>query len=128
VAVVFLVGIFAPSTWMADFRPSLARLDPVNSSSTLLRWNSAIIKLFYLGIACWAVFSYRQTGEAFKRIIYSSIVAVTVLVFGSDLLAVSRPNLAGLIHHPIGTALGYISAALIIVAILIEVAEERASK
>jgi hypothetical protein len=118
VALLACLSLFIPSTWFVDLWLALGR---VNLAPILLR-------IFYLGIALGAVWAYQETAHPFKRLLYASIVALIALVLGSDLLALLRPNLAGLLRHPIGTVLTYVTTALVIVAMLIQIAEERASK
>ncbi|HXZ88123.1 MAG TPA: hypothetical protein VEF07_06105, partial [Candidatus Binataceae bacterium] len=55
-----------------------------------------------------------------RKLLFLSIMAVAILVLVTDALAWVRPRLAAVLHHPIGTALGYLFGALLIVGLLVE--------
>jgi len=75
--------------------------------------------ILYLGTAVWAVLPYRKADRRSHRMLYFSIVGVAVLVFATEALAWAQPHLAAVLHHPIGTAFGYLFASLVIVGFLV---------
>jgi len=47
-------------------------------------------------------------------------MVVAALVLATDALARLRPRLPALLHHPIGTVLGYSFSVLVVVGLLLE--------
>jgi hypothetical protein len=90
-----------------------------------LAWLHVQLIVLYLGIAVWAVLACRKADRRSRRVLFFSIVGVAVLVFATEALAWAQPRLAAVLHHPIGTAFGYLFAALVIVGFLVD-ARQRA--
>jgi len=83
-------------------------------------WLDVYLKLLYLGASVWAFLMYRKVDGRAQRLHFLSIVALVLLVFAADTLAWLRPQLAPIVHHPIGTILGYLFGMLVIVGILVD--------
>ena len=111
IAFFFVAGVFIP------FIPSLRWIAPV--------WLGLELKSIYIGGGVWAFWQYRKANSRMRKLLFLSIMAVAFLVLATDALAWLRPRLADVLHHPIGTALGYSFGALIIAGLLAEARDER---
>ena len=83
-------------------------------------WVHLEIQSLYVGIAVWAYWPFKRAETHVRRLLFLSIMVVAALVLATDALARLRPRLGALLHHPIGTALGYSFGALVIVGLLFE--------
>jgi hypothetical protein len=83
-------------------------------------WVRLEIQSLYIGTAVWAYWPFRRAGTRVRRLLFLSIMVVAALVLATDALARLRPPLAALLHHPIGTVLGYSFGALVVVGLLLE--------
>jgi hypothetical protein len=70
--------------------------------------------LLYGGLALWGLWRYRNASSRAERYLFASIPIVAALVLATDILASLEPQLAGTLHHPVGTVLGLLMAALVI--------------
>lgn len=83
-------------------------------------WIDAGLAVIYLATAAWAFLAYRKTDGQAERLLYLSIIAVVVLVIVSNIVGWLQPQFAELLHHPVGTVLGYLFAALVVVALVLD--------
>ncbi len=116
IALVFCYGLLNPT--------GLSVLYLVASK---LNWTYLGLRFIYLATAVWALWTYRRSQRILQRLLLGSIVAAALLLFATDLLALLRPNLASFLRHPIGTVIGYTTAALVIAAMIIDTARVRTS-
>jgi hypothetical protein len=76
--------------------------------------------LTYGGLGLWGVSLYRSAFSRKERYLSLSILIVAALVLATDVLASFEPQLAALLHHPVGTALGLVMAGLVLWTISIK--------
>jgi len=112
-ALVFIAGLFEGPLLVAN-------LQRIARWFNELGWMHAGLALIYLWIAGWALVTYNNAPSRTQRLLRVSIVIVTILVFISAIVGVLQPQLAGPLHHPVGTALGYLFSALFALAISID--------
>jgi hypothetical protein len=74
--------------------------------------------LLYGGSALWGLWRYRNAGSRTERYLFASIPLVAALVLATEILASLEPHLAKTLHHPVGTVLGLLMAALVIMGCL----------
>jgi cation transport ATPase len=113
-ALSFLVFFFNP-----DLLAFLGPILSVFASKWFVLFLAVEPKLIYLGIATWAFLAHRKAKTRGHRLLLLSIVAVAALVLAAEFIAALQPRFASLIHDPLETTLGYLFAALVLVALLV---------
>jgi hypothetical protein len=88
-------------------------------------WVGAGLVVVYLAAAGWAASAYRKAEGWSLRVLFSSIITIAVLVFASRIISWWHPELPGVLHYPVGTVLGYLFAALVVVALALAARSKR---
>ena len=110
--IAFIVGlIFA-------FTAGHGRMVPGRDSANIW-WFTPGVMVLYLWTAFWAGWAYRSA-RTVQRLILASLIVVAIVVLASEILGWMRPELAGILHHPVGTVLGYLCGILFVAAIIFE--------